>query len=50
LLAVTDKADELPETIDVGFAVMLTVGAAGGTTVTVAVAEAVPPGPVAVVV
>jgi hypothetical protein len=36
--------------MDVGLAVMLTVGAAGGTTVTVAVAVAFPPAPLAVAV
>jgi hypothetical protein len=42
--------DELPEAIGVGFAVMLTVGAGGATTVTVVVAETFPPAPVAVAV
>jgi hypothetical protein len=46
--AATVKVDELPRMIDVGFALMLTVGV--GITVTVAVADAVPPIPVAVAV
>jgi hypothetical protein len=36
--------------IKVGFAVIVTVGIAGGTTVTLAVAVIVPPAPVAVAV
>jgi hypothetical protein len=49
--AITINSDEAPEVIEVGFAVMLTVGAtAGGSTVTVAVAEIFPPAPVAVAV
>jgi hypothetical protein len=50
LVAATVKVDELPETIEVGLAVMPTVGAAGGVTdvtVTVVPAEALPPAPVA---
>jgi len=50
LVAVTVSVDELPEAIEAGLAVMVTVGFVGGTTVTVAVADAVPPVPVAVVV
>jgi hypothetical protein len=50
LVAVTVKVDEFPAVMDVGFAVMLTVGAAGGTTVTIVVAVAFPPVPVAVAV
>jgi hypothetical protein len=50
LVAITLKVDELPEFIEAGFATMATVGAAGGITVTVAVAEAFPPAPVAVAV
>jgi hypothetical protein len=50
LAAVTVKVDELPEAIEVGLAMMLTVGAAAGVTVTVAPAEAFPPAPVAVAV
>jgi hypothetical protein len=43
--------DEFPELIEAGLAVMATVGgAAGGITVTVAVAETVPPAPTAVAV
>jgi hypothetical protein len=49
--AITINTDDAPEAIDVGLAVMLTVGAtAGGSTVTVAVAEIFPPAPVAVAV
>jgi hypothetical protein len=48
LVAVTVKVDEFPEVIEVGLAVMLTVGDAA--TVTVAVAVVVPPVPVAVAV
>jgi hypothetical protein len=50
LVAITAKLDELPEEIEAGFAVMLTVGAGGATTVRVAVAEVFPPAPVAVAV
>jgi hypothetical protein len=50
LAAVTVKVEELPEVIDVGLATMLTVGAAFAVTVTVAVADAVVPPPVAVAV
>jgi hypothetical protein len=51
-VAVTVKVDELPETIEVGFAMMLTVGAGFviEVTVTVAVAEVFPPVPVAAAV
>jgi hypothetical protein len=49
-IAVTVKVDELPEVIEVGFAVMLTVGAGFAVTVTTAVAEVLPPGPVAAAV
>lgn len=48
--AIMLNVDELPELMEVGAAVMLTVGAAGATTVTVAVAEAFPPAPAAVAV
>jgi hypothetical protein len=48
--AITVNVDELPELMDVGVAAMLTVGAAGATTVTVAVAEVFPPAPAAVAV
>ena len=48
LLAVTVKVDELPELIEGGLAVMVTVGDAA--TVTVVVAVVVPPVPVAVAV
>jgi hypothetical protein len=53
LVAATVNVDELPAAIEVGLAVMLTVGAAGGpagVTVTVAVAVILPPAPVAVAV
>jgi hypothetical protein len=49
LVAVTVSVEELPEVMDVGLAVMLTVGAAV-VTVTVAVADFFPPVPVAVAV
>jgi hypothetical protein len=49
-VAVTVKVDELPDVIEVGLAVMLTVAAGGAVTVTVAVAVALPPAPVAVAV
>jgi hypothetical protein len=49
-VAVTVRVDELPETIVVGLAVMATVAAEIGFTVTVAVAVVVPPVPVAVAV
>jgi hypothetical protein len=45
-VAVTVRVDELPDVIEVGFAVIVTVGAAG-VTVTVAAAVAVPPALVA---
>ena len=48
MVAVTVKVDELPVTIEVGLAVMETVG--NGATVTVVPAEAFPPAPVAVAV
>jgi hypothetical protein len=48
LAAVTLKVDELPELIELGLALMLTVGDAA--TVTVAVAVVLPPVPVAVAV
>jgi hypothetical protein len=46
----TVKTEELPETIDVGLAVMVTVGGGLGVTVRVAVAVTFPPAPVAVAV
>ena len=46
----TVKVDELPDAIDVGFAVMLTVGAGLDVTVTVVTAEVLPPAPDAVAV
>ena len=48
LLAATVKVDALPAAIDEGLAAMLTTG--NGLTVTVAVAELIPPGPAAVTV
>jgi hypothetical protein len=42
--------EELPEEIEAGFAVMLTVGGGLEVTVTVAFAELFPPAPVAVAV
>ena len=48
--AITVKVDELPAVIEAGLAVMVTVGAASAATVTDAVAEAVPPLPVATAV
>jgi hypothetical protein len=48
--AVMVKIDELPAATDVGFAVMFTVGAGFGVTVTVVVAKVLPPSPVAVAV
>jgi hypothetical protein len=50
LAAVTVKVAEFPKIIDVGLAVMLTVGAGLELTVTIAFAEEFPPGPVAVAV
>jgi hypothetical protein len=48
--AVTVKVEEFPEVMEAGLAAMLTVAALAGTTVTIAVAEIVPPAPVAVAV
>jgi predicted tellurium resistance membrane protein TerC len=48
--AVTVKVDTFPEIIEVGFAVMLTVGMGFGVTVTVTFAEVLPPTPVAAAV
>jgi hypothetical protein len=50
LVAATVSVDEFPEITDIGLAMMLTVGAAFAATVTIAVAEVVPPAPVAVAV
>jgi hypothetical protein len=52
LVATTVNVDDFPEAIEVGFATMVTVGAGFviEVTVTVAVAEAVPPAPVAAAV
>jgi hypothetical protein len=49
-IAVTVSVDELPDEIEVGLAVMVTVVAGVGVTVRVAVAEVVPPDPVAAAV
>jgi hypothetical protein len=46
----TVKMDELPDAIEVGFAVMLTVGGGFELTVRVALAEVFPPAPVAAAV
>ena len=46
-VAVTVNVDEFPETIETGLAVILIVGR-DGVTVTIAVAEACPPAPLAV--
>jgi hypothetical protein len=48
--AATVSVAELPEEIEVGLAVMLTVGSGLELTVTVAFAEVLPPAPVAVAV
>jgi hypothetical protein len=50
LLAVTESVDELPDPIEEGLAVMLTVGGGLAATVTVAVADTFPETPVAVAV
>jgi len=50
LVSVTVRVDEFPVTIEVGFAVMVTVGAGAVFTVTVTVAVTDPPDPVAVAV
>jgi hypothetical protein len=47
LIAVTVKIDELPELIEMGFAETVTAGAGFVVTVTIAIAEAFPPAPVA---
>jgi hypothetical protein len=49
-VAATVKVDEFPEITEVGLAIMLTVGAGFAVTVTVELAEAFPPGPVAAAV
>jgi hypothetical protein len=49
-VAVTVRVDELPAAIEVGFAVMVTVGAGSAVTVTVAAPEAFPPVPLALAV
>lgn len=49
-VAVTVRVDELPEVIEAGLAVIVTVGGGFAVTVTVAVAVTVPAGPVAVAV
>jgi hypothetical protein len=50
LTAATVRVDELPEVMEVGNAVMVTVGGGFGVTVTVAAAVTLPPAPVAVAV
>jgi hypothetical protein len=50
LAAVTVKVEELPEVMDVGLALIFTVGAGELATVIVAVAVLFPPDPVAVAV
>jgi hypothetical protein len=52
LVATTVNVDEFPETIEVGFATMVTVGTGFviAVTVTIAVLEALPPAPVAAAV
>jgi hypothetical protein len=49
-IAVTVRMEELPETTEVGLAVILTVGGGFGVTVTVVPADIFPPAPVAVAV
>jgi hypothetical protein len=49
-VAVTLNVEELPVTMEDGFAVINTVGVGLAVTVTVAVAVVIPPGPVAVAV
>jgi hypothetical protein len=48
--AVTVNVEEFPDVIDVGLAMMVTVGARLDVTVTMTVAEIVPPAPVAAAV
>jgi hypothetical protein len=50
LVAATVRVDVAPAAIEVGFAVMVTVGPADAPTVTVAVAVVFPPSPFAVAV
>jgi hypothetical protein len=50
LVAVMVSVEELPAAIDAGLAVMVIVGLVGAATVTLMVAVAVPPAPVAVAV
>jgi hypothetical protein len=50
LVAATVNVEELPAVIEVGSAVMVTVGAAAASTVTDAAEEAFPPVPVALAV
>jgi hypothetical protein len=49
-VAVTVKMEELPEEMEAGFAVMLTVGGGFGVIVTVVLADVFPPVPVAAAV
>ena len=46
MTAVTVRFDELPDAMEAGDAVMVTVGAGFGATVTVALADIFPPAPV----
>ena len=50
LVAVTVNVDELPGVMDMGLAIIFTVGAVAAATVMVDVAVVVPPGPVAAAV
>jgi len=50
LAAVTVKVDALPAVIEVGLALMVTVGASDAATVTVVFADVFPPGPDAIAV
>jgi hypothetical protein len=47
LIAVTVNVDAAPELIEAGLAMMVTVGAGFGETVTAVLAEILPPGPIA---
>ena len=49
-VATTVSVDELPDVIEVGFALIVIVGAGAAVTVTVAVAVALPPTPIAVAI
>ena len=47
MTAVTVRMDELPDAMETGVAMILTVGGGIGTTITVVVAKTLPPAPVA---